>query len=120
VEDDAILRRGLARLFPGEQYQVMQASDGEQATDLITHHLPDLIICDFRLPKKNGLEVLSYLHQLGQMTAFILVTAYYSEELVREAERQGAAAVLEKPIELQFLRKQCTEILRGLGRSLMA
>jgi CheY-like chemotaxis protein len=116
IEDDAVFRRGLARIFSAEEFEVTQVSDGEQALTLISHHPLDLIICDFRLPGINGVEVLSHAQQIKPRTPFLLLTAYYSEELMKEATAQGAVAVLEKPIELKLLRKRCTEILMTAGR----
>lgn len=112
VEDDAVFRRGLARIFSAEEFEVTQVGDGEQALALIGHHPLDLIICDFRLPGINGVEVLSHVQQIKPKTPFLLLTANYSEELMKEATAQGAAAVLEKPVEVKFLRKRCTEILK--------
>ena len=120
VEDDAVFRRGLARVFSAERFDVAQASDGEQAVDLISHCRFTLMICDFRLPGINGLELLRHARCTGQKSAFILVTAYNSEQLMKDARAQGVAAVVEKPIELKRLREQCEEILRRQGSSLMA
>jgi len=111
VEDDTVFRRGLARIFSAKEFEVTQASDGEQALALLGQRPLDLIICDFRLPGINGIEVLSHAQQVKPRTPFLLLTAYYSEELMKEATAQGAAAVLEKPIELKLLRERCAEIL---------
>jgi CheY-like chemotaxis protein len=117
VEDDAVFRRGLARMFLSEECEVAQASDGEQAIVFITAAIPDLVISDLRLPGIDGLGVLGHLQQIRPKTPFILVTAYYSEELAKEVEAQGASAVFEKPIELKQLREKCTQMLRGVGGS---
>lgn len=113
VEDDAVFRRGLARMFSKEEYEVAQASNGEQAMKAISDVMPDLVICDFRLPGIDGLGVLGHLKQSGPRTPFILVTAYASGELIEKAKAQGADEVLEKPVELKGLKKQCEEMLRG-------
>lgn len=111
VEDDAVFRRGLARMFLNEECEVTQASDGEQAIVSISAAIPDLVISDLRLPGTDGLGVLGHLQQIGPQTPFILVTAYYSDELAKEVKRQGAAAVFEKPVELKQLRERCVELL---------
>jgi CheY-like chemotaxis protein len=112
VEDDAVFRRGLARMFSKEECEVAQAGDGEQAIVSITAAIPDLVISDLRLPGIDGLGVLDHLQQIGPKTPFILVTAYYSDELAREVKQHGAAAVFEKPVELRQLRERCAEMLR--------
>ena len=111
VEDDAVFRHGLARMFSSDECEVVQAIDGDQAIDSIRNDLPDLIICDLRLPGTDGLGVLSYLKEEGPDTPFILVTAYCSEALIDEAKSQGVHAVFEKPIELQQLRERCHQML---------
>lgn len=111
VEDDAVLSRGLARMFPPAQFDVTQAADGKQAVDLISRSRLDLIICDFRLPRLDGLRVLSHLRTSQGATPFILVTAHHSHELAREAKDLGAIAVFEKPIELNQLVAACEECL---------
>lgn len=115
VEDDAVFRRGLARMFLKEECEVAEASDGEQAIDSIRGALPDLVICDLRLPGIDGFGVLGHLKQAGPGTPFILVTAYYSEELAKKVQAQGVTALFEKPIELKQLRQRCEEVLGGLS-----
>lgn len=117
VEDDAVFRRGLVRMFAKAECDVAQASDGEQALKSISEVLPDLVICDFRLPGVDGLGVLSHLKQSGAKTPFILVTAYASGEVIEEAKAKGADEVFEKPVELERFKKQCEELLRGIRRS---
>jgi two-component system response regulator (stage 0 sporulation protein F) len=112
VEDDAVFRRGLARMFSEEECEVAQASDGEQAMKSISSAPPDLVICDLRLPGIDGLGVLSHLKRTRAYTPFILVTAYGSQELIETARTEGATDVLEKPIELRGLKRRCEEMLR--------
>lgn len=113
VEDDAVFRRGLAHMFSKEDCEVAQAGDGEQGIKSITDVLPDLVICDFRLPCIDGLGVLDHLKLIGPQVPFILVTAYVSAELFARAKAQGADKVLEKPVELQGLKHECEQMLRG-------
>lgn len=113
VEDNAVFRRGLARLFPPNQFEVSQAGDGQQAVDLIGSQSIDLVICDYRMPKLDGLGVLKHMRERHQQTPFILVTAHYTEELAADAKKQGALAVLEKPLDLARLKRPCEEALWG-------
>ena len=112
VDDDAVFRRGLARMFSNE-CEVTQASDAEQAIEAIANAVPDLVICDFRLPDTDGLGVLAHLKQRGARSPFILLTAYGSSELFEKAKAQGANEVLEKPVELKDFKRQCELILSG-------
>ena len=107
VEDDAVFRRGLALMFPRTKYEVTQTDNGQNALEIIKQQLPDLVICDYRLPGADGLTVLNYLRRVGLSTPFILVTAHYSEELAALAQEGGATAVCEKPIALDHFKQQC-------------
>ena len=111
VEDDAVFRHGLARMFSSNECEIVQATDGDQAISSIRNDRPDLIISDLRLPGTDGLGVLNYLKEQGPDTPFILVTAYCSDALIDEAKSRGVHAVFEKPVELQQLRKRCHEML---------
>lgn len=111
VEDDAVFRRGLALMFPASIFEVTQAGDGLQALQIVSEQDLDLVICDYRLPGANGLEVLSHLRHASPSTPFFLVTAHYSEELAREARERGATAVFEKPIALEQFRRHCEQAL---------
>src|SRR5437660_4973777 len=112
VEDDAVFRRGLARMFSKDECDVTEASDGVQALEFINDALPDLVICDLRLPGIDGFAVLEQLRLSDSKTPFILVTAHYSAEVIEKAKQQGADQVLEKPIELKTLKQQCEKMLR--------
>jgi DNA-binding NtrC family response regulator len=112
VEDDASFRRGLARMFSVDKCEVAQASDGEQGVKFISDALPDLVICDWRLPGLDGLGVLAHLRRTAPLTPFILLTAHYSAELSAKAKAHGAHEVLEKPIELASLKRHCEEMLK--------
>lgn len=107
VEDDAVLRRGLARMFPRDRFEVIQLGDGRAAVDSILSSAPDLALCDYRLPGLDGLGVLSCLRKANPRTPFILLTAFYSERLEQQAMELGASVVLEKPVELTRLKREC-------------
>lgn len=111
VEDDAVTRRGLARMFREDEFQITQIGDGEHALQSIARKRPDLIICDYRLPGVDGVELLKRMNQHGNPAPFILITAYSSDELWKEAKAHGAAAIIEKPIELKHLKNQCEKLL---------
>jgi len=117
IEDNAVLRRGLAQIFSQADVLITQLENGKHAVDLINKEPQDLIICDLRLPGIDGLRVLSHLREIGQTTPFILVTAYYSEDLARRATALGADAIFEKPVDLNRLMEKCETYLGTLLRA---
>ncbi|MEZ5426223.1 MAG: response regulator [Pyrinomonadaceae bacterium] len=111
IEDDPVLRRGLRRIFSGENHRVFDFGDGKTARDQIRRCPPDLILCDYKLPDTNGLEILRWLKKNGKKTPFILITGYFKEEIADQARKNGAGEVLEKPLDLKLLKKVCRGFL---------
>jgi two-component system, response regulator, stage 0 sporulation protein F len=120
IEDDLVLRRGLARMFSLNEADVTHLANGREAIDIIDREFLDLIICDLRLPGMDGLAILDHLRRTGKKTHFILMTAYYSEELAGKAEKLGASAVFEKPLVLTQLREKCWNYLEQNRRDRLA
>lgn len=112
IEDDDVQRRGLARFLRREGYTVRDFADGESAIEdaLTEAHGPDLVVCDYRLPGSNGLEVMKEMG-VGRKTSFILISAYLTDELSLEARTVGCSRFLEKPISLEILLRECREAL---------
>ncbi|MDA0312859.1 MAG: response regulator [Gemmatimonadetes bacterium] len=58
IDDDAGLRKSLALILSDAEYEVLQAEDGETGLLVAAEQLPDLILCDVRMPRLGGLEFL--------------------------------------------------------------
>ncbi len=76
VEDDEVLRRGLAKMFSPHLFEVVQLGDGDQAVRSVLSAVPDLVLCDYRLPGADGFGVLNCLREKTLSAPFILMTAY--------------------------------------------
>lgn len=108
IEDDDVQRRGLSRFLEREGFLVREFADGESALkDAKSGSAgPDLVVCDYRLPGRNGLEVMKEM-RAGRGTAFILISAYLTDELNAEARTAGFSTALEKPVSLEILLRKC-------------
>jgi DNA-binding response OmpR family regulator len=112
AEDDKEMRHLLASVLSRDGWQVIEAQDGCELLQYIGSLLLrsrdaialDLVISDVRMPGRSGLDVLAGLRRADWATPFILITAFGSDELHREARRLGAAAVFDKPFEIDELR----------------
>jgi len=112
AEDDREMRVLVADALRRDGYQVTEAESGSQlaeilGTDLLGGHEGspiDLIISDIRMPGFSGLAVLRHLRRADWAMPFILITAYGDDETHQEARRLGAAAVFDKPFDVDDLR----------------
>jgi CheY-like chemotaxis protein len=110
AEDDLEMRRLVCRAMRRAGYQVTEAEDGRELVQAlvscVTHKprsMPALIISDVRMPGCSGLEVLALLRRIDWTTPIILITAFGDPETHTEAQRLGAARVLDKPFDVEDL-----------------
>ena len=104
IEDDSVFRRGLVRLFEKQECSVSGFDNAADALKFILSGTTDFVVCDFKLPGMNGLEMLDELRNESCKTPFVLVTAHYSEDLNAQALASGALAAIPKPLDIVGLR----------------
>ena len=104
ADDEEGIRESL-NLILGEDYDLVFARDGEETLAKLSRELFGLALLDIKMPKLDGLEVLKRLKQDGVRTPVLVLTAYQSVELAKEAVKLGAMDYLPKPFERdQILR----------------
>jgi len=98
ADDHPIVRHGIiANLKPQRDMTIIaEANDGVEATALIKEHLPDVVILDLRMPRKDGLEVVAELKESNLPTKVIIMTTFESEEDVHRSIKAGARGYLLK------------------------
>jgi DNA-binding response OmpR family regulator len=118
AEDDDELRKLLAWSLHKEGYKVTECTDGMDLLNHLDGYLfsgetidVDLIISDIRMPGLTGLEILEGLHTIENFPPMILITAFGDEETHAQAQRLGAAAILDKPFDIEDLLTRVREIL---------
>lgn len=118
AEDDPELRRMMARALRRRGYAVVEAHDGRELVEVLLRAvtgerglMPALIVSDVRMPGHTGLEVLARLRRIDWRTPVILLTAFGDPETHAEAERLGAAALLDKPFDLDDLCSAATALV---------
>jgi two-component system, NarL family, nitrate/nitrite response regulator NarL len=113
--DDSALTRGLVRAFlesrPG--FEVCgEASDGEEGIRKGEELEPDVVVLDFYLPCRNGLQVAVILHEALPSTPIILFTLYKEEMPIHTAKAAGVASVLSKTGPLTELAEEVQRLTR--------
>jgi CheY-like chemotaxis protein len=113
-------RRQLISEFLGQSYQVTNATNGEEALELLQKSQFDLVIADRNLPGMSGLRVIEQAHRLLPHCASVLYTAYPSYETVKEAFDLGVDAYLVRPNQdLALLAERVAGALRSHGGILL-
>ena len=105
VDDEPDAVELLLEFLTAKGYDVITASDGEEALRQVKEHRPHLILLDVRMPKLNGMEVLKRVREIDHEVGVIMVTAVNEEETGREALKMGAFDYITKPLDLQYLER---------------
>ncbi len=112
VDDDEVLRLFLRQFLEGEQYQVTEAQNGNQALQLLTKDVFDLIIMDIAMPGIDGPAVCEHIRSLlPDPPPVLMITALDDEESVDQSFRAGAVDCIRKPIHWPVLRNRIKYIL---------
>jgi DNA-binding NtrC family response regulator len=99
ADDDDALRESLELVLAAEGYEVVTARDGASALAALEAQPVDVVLCDVRMPGRDGLELLPDLLRRLPGATVILMSAYGSAELAVEALRRGAYDYLAKPFQ---------------------
>lgn len=105
IEDEEPIRRVLERILleENEHFSIDQAEDGEKGLTFLLAEDYNLILCDIKMPKKDGLEVLQVAKSKGVLTPFIMLTGHGNIQTAVEAMKIGAYDFIPKPPDLNRL-----------------
>jgi len=118
AEDNDEMRRLLAHALSEDGYEVIQCHDGGEFLICLQSFIIDkrsvdfdVIISDIRMPGLTGLEILEEMHECKGFPPMILITAFGDEETHAQAKEFGAAAMFDKPFEIDALLSKVHEIM---------
>ncbi|TAE22207.1 MAG: sigma-54-dependent Fis family transcriptional regulator [Cytophagales bacterium] len=117
VDDEKSIRDALRDILEYEGYDVDEAKDGEEGLDMIMKSSYDVALCDIKMPKMDGLELLLKAGEAGRGTQFVMVSAFGNVENAVEATKRGAFDFITKPPDLNRL---LVTVRNALERSKMA
>ena len=105
IEDEEPIRRVLARILSEEdaQYKITEAVDGKKGFDLLKKESFDLVLCDIKMSKMDGIEVLQKAKNSKINTPFIMLTGHGNVDTAVEAMKLGAYDFISKPPDLNRL-----------------
>jgi DNA-binding NtrC family response regulator len=112
VEDTDSLREVLKSVLESEGFTVDAFSNAENAIESIKRSKYSCILSDFKLPQKNGIELLQATREISRHVPFLIMTAYGSIEIAVEAMKEGANDFITKPFEPDYLITVIKEVLK--------
>ena len=117
ADDDPFIRRLVVFTLKKRGYEILEASDGAAALDLVRQAKPDLVVLDVLMPEMTGLEVTKILAQ-DSATAqipILIISASAQRAEIEAGLASGATAYLVKPFEPKVLGERVAEILAKQG-----
>jgi len=103
VDDEQTIRAALRDILEYEGYTIDEARDGDEGLDALRQNDYDVVLCDIKMPKMDGLELLLKAKELEHHAQFIMISAFGNIENAVEATKRGAFDFLQKPPDLNRL-----------------
>ena len=105
IEDEAAIRRVLKKIISEENdvYQVEEAEDGLEGMELIKNNDYDLILCDIKMPKMDGVEVLEKTQKIKPEIPMLMISGHGDLDTAVNTMRMGAFDYISKPPDLNRL-----------------
>jgi DNA-binding NtrC family response regulator len=104
VDDEPLIRWSLTETLIEHGHHVTEAGDARETLRVVTHDdRPDVVLLDYRLPDSNDLGLFAAIKRQAPQAQIILMTAYGTPDIVKEALALGAYRVVSKPFEVQDL-----------------
>jgi CheY-like chemotaxis protein len=108
VDDDNVMRAGIAAMLKNANQDVLEASDGDAALQAALKEKPDVIVTDIRMPHMSGLEMLEELRKdaWGKTVPVVILTADESNETINRALESGITSYFAKSSDPSVLKQQ--------------
>lgn len=121
VDDSPSMRQLLSATLRSANYQVIEASDGQEALDYARKHPVDLVLTDVNMPHMDGITLIAQLRTLNHyyLTPLLLLTTETSPERKLQGKQAGATGWITKPFSPQQLLSTLERVL-GTDRAVQA
>lgn len=113
VDDEIDIREFAKNFFKKRNINVLTASNGAEALEVIAQEHPDLVLLDIRMEEMTGVEVLRNLRAKNDATKVIMVTGVEDEVTINETQALGILGYIHKPLVLDELEKIVLEKLKS-------
>ena len=122
IEDEESIRRVLKRVLHDENssYKILEANDGVAGIESIKKNKIDLVLCDIKMPKKDGIEVLRFIIKEYSEIPVIMISGHGDLETAVESMRMGAFDYISKPPDLNRLLNSVRSAFKGGSKEIKA
>jgi len=103
IDDEQSIRSTLREILEYEKYTIDEAKDGQEGLDKLIANSYDIALCDVKMPKMDGIELLERVQMAGIDTQFIMISAHGTIETAVDATKMGAFDFVPKPPDLNRL-----------------
>lgn len=103
IDDEKAIRRTLAEILSYEGYKIEEASDGEDGLKKFSNTTFDVVLCDVKMPKMDGLEFLEKAKEINPDVPIVVISGHGNIETAVEAVKKGAFDYISKPPDLNRL-----------------
>ena len=113
ADDDTTCRDSIQKVLEREGHTVQSAENVDSALDALHLHHFDLVVCDYRMPGKTGIDLLIELKRRQEFVPVLMISAY-ADALAEQAIMQlGALELMKKPIRRQELVARAARVMGG-------
>lgn len=103
IDDERPIRRTLCEILEFEKFEVDQAKNGEEGLKMARDNEYDVILCDIKMPKMDGMEVLEKIKELDYDSTIVMISGHGTIDTAVDALKKGAFDYLPKPPDLNRL-----------------
>lgn len=103
IDDERAIRNTLKDILSFEGFEIEEASDGAEGLEMIKARDYDCILCDVKMPKMDGIEVLNKVKEIKPDIPFVVISGHGNIETAVEAVKKGAYDFISKPPDLNRL-----------------
>jgi two-component system nitrogen regulation response regulator NtrX len=100
VDDEKSIRRALREILEYEKYEIEEAEDGPSGFEKMKNETFDLVFCDIKMPKMDGLELLEKCQNEGLESPIVMISGHGNIETAVESIKKGAYDFIQKPLDL--------------------
>lgn len=103
IDDERAIRSSLKDILEYEKYKIEEAVDGFDGIEKLEKNTYDLVLCDIKMPKIDGMEVIEKLQNIAPETPIVMISGHGTIETAVEAVKKGAFDFIQKPLDLNRL-----------------